>query len=274
MNCYTDIETVKAKLGITGTSYDRDVLAICNAVSRDLETAAGRVFYVTEGQARYFDGTGTGILLIDDLLSATDVATDTDGDESYADTWIEGTDYVLEPRIGYPKTMLRLHLDTNDMALGGAGTTAYFKITGNWGAGNMRSASPWRASGITGTVADTTGTSLTLSAAGTARAGHTIRIENEQMFVESVDDATATVIRGVNNTTAAAHTAADITLAEYPDAVIMACAWMASATWREFAHAGYESERIGDYSYKISTSEQTQKIVHRITNSVRREVMG
>lgn len=270
MNCYADIETVKAKLGITDTTHDAEVLTLINAASREIESEAGRVFYVTEGQARYFGGSPTEVLLIDDLLSATEVATDTDGDESYASTWTEGTDYVLEPRVTYPKTMLRLHLDGSSMGLGDR-ATVYFKITGNWGAGDMQSASPWKAAGVTATVAGTTGTSLTLSAAGAVLAGQTIRVETEQLFVESVSTTTATVVRGVNGTTAAAHTTAAVTIAQYPATVANSCVWLASAYWREFVSAGYESERIGDYSYKLAATDRTHMVLRRLVNSVRRE---
>ena len=270
MNCYAEIEALKSKLGMTGTTHDSEVLAILKAVSRDIETEARRVFYVTEGESRYFNGSSSGVLLIHDLLSVTECKTDTSGDESYADSWTEGTDYVLEPRNAFPKTMLRLHLNEDSMDLGGRDTTAYFKITGNWGAGDMESATPWQATSVTATVADATSTSLTLSATGTVNGGHTIRVESEQMFIESVSSTTATVVRGVNNTTAAAHSGKAVTLAKYPAPVINACLWLASSYWREFASAGYESERIGDYSYVMAKDDRTRTILSRLLTSVRR----
>ena len=59
MNCYVDIETVKSRLGITGTARDAEVLSIVKAASRFVDLASGRDG-VTEGfftviEERYFD---------------------------------------------------------------------------------------------------------------------------------------------------------------------------------------------------------------------------
>ena len=54
-------------------------------------------------------------------------------------------------------------------------------------------------------MASTDGTTLTLSDDGVVSAGHTLLIEDEQVYVESVATGEATVQRGVNRTTAANH---------------------------------------------------------------------
>lgn len=269
MNSYADIALLKSKLGVTGTTLDAELLTLAIAASREIDAQAGRVFYVIENEARVFDGSTGGVLLIDDLLSASEVATDVDGDESYGDTWAEGTEYVLEPRTTFPKTALRVHLDEHDMTLG-RGRRLYFRITGNWGAGDMKSATPWRDGGFLLTAADDTTTSVTLSSGDYVSPGMTIRCDEEQMFVESVAGTAATVIRGVNNTESDAHTSEAVSFAQYPETVVNATAWLAASFWREFASAGYESERIGDYSYKMAAGNRTATVLSRLVNSVRR----
>jgi len=126
------------------------------------------------------------------------------------------------------------------------------EIAGLWGYGDGKSATPYEDSGITATIADTTGTTLTLSAEGTIEAGHTILVEDEQMYVSAVtsdgSSKEATVERGVNGTTAAAHSGKAAYIYQYPDGVVQACIMIAG---RLFESRGkvFDSERLGDYSY-------------------------
>lgn len=260
MNAYATLDQIKDALNITGTDRDNDLLLFLEAVSRDIDAAAERFFY-TETVTRHFDGTWRfRELLLDDLLSVTEWLTDTNTDETFSDSWTESTDFVLNPRDGFPKIKMRLAFDTS-MALGLS--IDYHKVTGIWGFGNGTS-DPWAVSGITVTVADATTTTLTLSAEGTIKVGHTIKVGTEQMFITAVtsdnsDEATAE--RAVNGTTGADHTTAASSIAQYPAQVVRAATWLGKSSWQQVDESGlFESERIGDYSYKVATPDKIEKI--------------
>ena len=76
--------------------------------------------------------------------------------------------------------------------------------------GTITRASIWTLTAITGTVATTGGTTLTLSADGTVASGQTIRLDSEEMLVTALGTKSATVTRGVNGTTKVVHTDAVI----------------------------------------------------------------
>jgi len=187
----------------------------------------GRYFYTTT-ETRYFDGTRSGELLVPDILSVTTLKADTDDDGIYDDeTWVENTDFFLEnARQGYnrfPKNIIRES---------GRGFYSFgispkrYEIAGVWGYGDGSRADPWDLITQTATVADATGTTLTLSAGTTSLyTGKTIKVESEQMFISSYSGSgtSATAIRGVNGTTAAAHSSASIYVAAYPREIVQCC---------------------------------------------------
>lgn len=197
-------------------------------VSRRIDTYCRRHFY-SQVSTYYNDGTMGNRLIVPDLLSITSLTADTDNDGVYDDeTWVDGTDYFLE-NLGlyarYPKNCIRI--TERGSYCFSVGPRRY-KIAGNWGYGDGLRADPWDLLTSTGTIADTTGTTLTLSAALTDYSlytGHTILIESEQMFVSSysASGTSATVVRGVNGTTAAAHSAKPIYKAVYPSDIVQTC---------------------------------------------------
>lgn len=272
INCYVTLDRLKDKLGIATTTTDDDVelLQVCGAASRAAEGYTGRRFYV-ETATKYFTPKGGSTLYLGgyDLQSVTTLKTDEDNDYTYETTWTEGTDFTLLPRSHYPKDEIQLLPDS----------TKYWptyrdcvEITGSWGSGDLRSSSPWEALGITGTVATTTGTTLVVSAATNIAAGQTLLVESEQMFVTGVSSTNVTVVRGVNGTTAATHSAAAVSLAIYPEDVVRGTMWLAVESWKLLTHAGYESERIGQYSYKIASDVMTEKIRKRMFGRVAKGV--
>ena len=254
-NCYATLTELKAMLGITSTSKDGVLLRLLEAASREAEgpSCARRVFYSEYG-VRYFDPPAThmGYLLLPDLLSISELVTDEDGDLDYTgDAWVEGTDFVLGPANIWPKTELRLTANTDEA------WPSYergLKITGVWGAGNLGSADPWRAAGVNGTLSGADDTSLALSAEGAVEAGHTIRMGSEQIYVASVTSdwsGQATVVRGVNGTTAASHDSVAIELAEYPADVVQGTLVLACEAWNLTAKAGVVSEGIGNFRQSL-----------------------
>ena len=80
-----------------------------------------------------------------------------------------------------------------------------------------------------------TATILSLSAEGTIQAGHTLRIDTEQMYVQAVSTGgtkTATVVRGVNGTVAATHSTKEIYIYQYPGPVVESCLLQAARDFK------------------------------------------
>lgn len=269
MNLYANLYDLKSWLCLTGTSDDALLLAILEAVSREADAYCGRHFF-TETATRYFDGSRGTTLLIDDVLSVSALTTDSELDNTFdGETWVAASDYVLGPDNTWPRwkvfSLIGVGGDYAWLPL-----QRYVKIVGTWGYGAGRNADPWTATAITGTVADTTGTSLTLSAAGTVRAGHTIKIGTEQLYVSAVSTTTATVTRGVNGTTAAAHTAVAISLAEYPANLEQSVTWFAAETYKNRAYAGFVAESVGEHRVQLQAPQQMLEQQFRLLGSLRR----
>ena len=248
LNAYASLTQIKGELGITATTNDTTLLRMLEAASRMIDLFCNRFFYVREG-VKYFDGGCP--LFISDLLSIdTDgFVTDEDGDLDYDNT-LATTDYILYPLNEFPKTYIQLDPDSNYGGFGGA-IRKGVKITGKWGYGNGISATPYKATAITGTVATTDGTTLTLSADGTIEAGHTILCETEQIYVIALGTLSATVKRGVNGTDGAIHSTKALSIYQYPDDIIQICLMLSE---RLYATRGkvFQSEKLGDYTYTLA----------------------
>lgn len=272
MNLYTTPSELRAaNAGLAGVA-DAVLLGLIEDVSRWLDGQLGRHFYVKQ-ETRYFgsrmgDGqTQMGLLLVDDLLSLTTLKTDEDGDLDYDITWGVG-DYYLYPDNGWPKWALVEHPAGSYSFPLGARTV---EIAGSWGYGDGERALPWDASGVTGTVATTGGTTLTLSAAGTVAAGRTLLVGSEQMYVSALNGTAATVVRGVNGTTAATHAAEAVLTAAYPRPIVRACMYYAGLWQAEAGREGLTSERIGsDYSYARMAPADDQALFTRLVGAFRK----
>lgn len=267
MNCYSTVSNMQTRLGI-GDNVDY-LLMLLDAASRIADQMSGRHFYV-QTATKYFDGTRHGIIPLPDCLSVTTLKTDPLRDETYTDSWTEGTDFVLEPQDYFPRLQLRRKMGSSRgfTLIGGR---SWIQIVGSWGAGDMRSASPWLLVSETGTVASTTGTTLALSAHDDLSAGHTILLGSEQMFVTAISGNNATVVRGVNGTTAAAHSGAAIYRADYPAEVIRGTEAVACMMYRDMQRTGIQSEQIGNYAYTLSNPVHSDNQIKRLFGMVRRE---
>lgn len=270
MNCYGTVPDLRTRLNISGTSKDARLLDALEAASRESDDYCHRHFYI-ETATKIIDGTSRNYVVLPDILSVTTWATDTDEDGSFDDeSWTEDTDYHLLPWNVWPKTTAMLATNGNYQFLN---IRRHIQVAGEWGYGDGESATPYEATSITGTVADATTTTITVSAEGTVKIGHTILIETEQCFVS---DATAdgsdtiTVTRGVNGTTAAAHTAQTISVYQYPPRVVRAALTVAEMLFRSEGDTQYQSERIGGYQYTKLAPEQQDRLLHRMLGSYRR----
>jgi len=249
MNAYCTTSALLALDAFAGFSVSQALSAIL-ATSREIEGAAmaNRLFYVRNASRHYDVRCGQYERIpIDDLLSATAVTIDDDGDGTYGETLTEGTHFEFLPEFTFPRRWLRV-FPWNDTTLPHG--TRRVRIVGTWGYGDGQSADPWLTSGVTGTLASVDGTSLTLSASGTVEPGHTLLLGSEQMFVSAVSSTTATVRRGVNGTTASTHAAVAVRLAQYPADIVAACLHLSAARLGDQSAAGVTEQRTGQYTEK------------------------
>ncbi len=272
-NLYTTLESTKAALDIAAatTTYDAVILEYIEGASRRCDDVARRHFYAktdTRDVSGYPLKDRRGVLYapVPDLLTVTSVGKDTEGDLTFdGGTLTEGTDYYLAPRNDFPKTAIYKHLGGSESVF--AEQDPYLQIVGSWGYGE--SASPWDATAITGTVGDTTTTTLTLSADGTVETGHTILIGTEQMYVTGLGTLSATVVRGANGTTAAAHTAATISTAQYPLRLINTVRAIVVELWNFRKTTGMQSVLTGAFQ-EMYRKAMTDVDVGRMLGPLRR----
>lgn len=246
MNLYVSLDRVKEGLGITDTDKDESLLSVIEGISRMIDKYCDRFFYVWEG-AKYFDGSADP-LYVDDLLSidTSGLVTDEDGDLDYDNTF-EATDFHLLPYNLFPKS--RIYLADNSNYSGfGFGVRKGVKITGKWGYNS--SATPYKAAGSTITVADGTTTTVTASDGAKFETGQTIKAGDEQLFITKIQNNNLTVERGVNGTTGATQAAATAYIYEYPGGIPNVCLSVVERIWESEGKV-FESERLGDYQYKI-----------------------
>lgn len=273
MNCYANLSAVKADLSITATSQDAMLLRYIEACSRALDRYCNRFFYVETG-VRYqsaIERAGKTYINLDaDLLSVSAFTADSELDGTYdGETWAGSTDYWLFPYNTWPKTQV---METGFGTVGGLCTEPRrYKVTGNWGYGDGRSATPYESSGLTGTVATTTGTTLTAStdASSAIYPGNTILVESEQMFVSAVATTNITVERGVNGTMAAAHSAATINVYQYPKDISQFTGWLSQAEFKDRGKAGMQQERMGDYFYTRLTNDVDKRMMRCLAPYIR-----
>ena len=207
-NLYVNLADCKRDIGLKSTDTTRDawLLALLDAASRVADSYTERTFYIWEGQRTYKTIGDTKVLWVPDLFSHTALTVE-------AVAWTENTDYELEPLNETPKLAVRSIKGTV------FGAREEVKITGNWGYDEK----------IVGTGVDIPSAGLIATATGLAvdaglgvnfKAGDTIRVGSEQMYLPSVGGDTLNLERGVNGTTAATHAAGTaIKRYEYPSEV-------------------------------------------------------
>lgn len=269
MNLYATLGALKAALSLTGTTRDGVYLSHLEAASRRIDLFCAREFFVRQG-VRYFNSPCDVLAYLDDFCSLSALAMDSELDGTFdGETWVEGTDWVAYPYNSMPKFGVELHV------AGGFGFVAarrYIKATGLWGYGDGSRATPWDLTTITATVATESGTTLTLSDDGVVSPGHTLVIEDEQVYVESVGELTAVVRRAVNGTTAAVHAAAPVSVVRYPAAVEQACVTLAISAAAREKKGGMQTELIGDYSYTLASEADEGKFMERALVGLTRPV--
>lgn len=232
MNNYARLPHVRNELNANGTtSNDDDILRAIARASEFARSLTQRIFH-TETATAYFDGNGKTRLWLGasavepnrgDLLTVTSIAVDDNGDGTYEYTLVEGTDYWLYPdssTIAAVRIDLIVDHQTAPQVSRWAPYRRSVKIVGKWGHSETTDAVIISGAQITGTLSSASDLTLAVSASITRdeiAPGDTLIIESEQVEVLSVSTTTVTLqTRGLNGTTAAAHTDAAIYLRRFP----------------------------------------------------------
>jgi len=229
---YSDVATLKRRFAIAdaNTIDDTRLHQILRAVTEKLEGPGGcRRHFAVRQATRYYSGSPAmpGRLSVEDLLSVTSMAIDQGGSGTY-DATLASDDYLLWPYEDdrWPKLAIELDARTGTYREWPR-TQRAVQVIGTWGYGDGQSATPYHDSGATVTVATATATTATVSDAALLAVGQTVLVGSEQMYLTGLVNGTtdsATVKRGANGTTAAAHTsAAAAYVYDYPDALREAC---------------------------------------------------
>lgn len=215
----------------TTTDYDTILYRLLDRISREIDKHCGRVFY-PRSDTRYYNGSGTPLLDIDDMLEVSNVYISDDDGSTY--TELTTSDYIsirgghLNPYSPYssigaeydfnhPGSYGSLLIDENgDYSEWSEGQKS-IKIVGIFAYADNRD-DAWEDSQdeVENDPLGTTGTSLTVNDVDGADlwgqtpricAGHLLKIESEFVEATATDTGsqTANIVRGRNGTTAASH---------------------------------------------------------------------
>ena len=187
-------------LAIVGTGDDTLMRDVIRGVSAEIEQIAHRNF-VPKIETRYFDYLrdvdGASFWLDADLLAVTTL---TNGDGNT----IASNKYVFEPRNRTPYFGLRLLTSGGVWWAYNQDTENAVSINGVWGY-HTDYTNAWQSVDTLGANTTDTATSLTTTGSALLKAGNLVKIDSEYLYVSAVSTTTATVTRGVNGSTAAAH---------------------------------------------------------------------
>jgi hypothetical protein len=141
---YITSAQLKATLTINDTYADADIATAVVAASNALDLLCKRKGTATRGgfeqdadanQVRYYTPEDGYKLNIDDLVTFTSLQTDPGGDNTWPDTWVQNTDFDLEPlnaaADGWPYT--RLHVRSSGSFVFPVGYSRSVKVTGKFG---------------------------------------------------------------------------------------------------------------------------------------------
>lgn len=274
-NVYCHMGTIKdaGSLGITGTTYDDQLLRIAEESSRMIDKYCERFFYIYEGTF-YQDGAGERCIFDFDVQSISTMLLDTDGDGTYetsTDLTTAPVDFFLYPQNVTPKT----RIEANPCGTIGhlaAGIMNGIKITGVFGYGNDWPTNYYHtATTVVGVDLTSTATSLAVSTGSSFYGGMTLRIDTEQMYVKDTPTGTTlSVTRAVNGTSAVTATISTaIIIYDYPQAIAQACLIQTTRSWKR-RESGFVNTIINTDMGNIQVFKGLDPDVKEIINQYRR----
>lgn len=249
MNIYPRLSQMRRTVGdrlkdVSGSGDDSRWLDILEQASREFDRASNNPMFARV--ATIYPNTINGQLWLPPFVSLSSVMLDEDGDDTFELTLTADTDYRLWPEGGQPNTPYH-RIDVNPNSTAFYGWPSYgrrIKITGVFGYSYETAATGQTvaAGGITSSA-----TSLTLLTGHGIDLGETLVIDSEQLYVTALPDRlTATVTRGVNGTTAAAHLVdAVIYRRKYPADVVNGVIERARYLWHNEFRGGQEPDSLG-----------------------------
>jgi hypothetical protein len=207
VNWYASRDALKARLALESSHTARDEVldAILEGTSRLIERECGGRWFYPQTRTFYLQAERGACLALPPhgLLAVTSLKTDEDGDRTYETAWTTD-DYDLEPQAApyqpIPEPYREILVNPNGDYL-----FPHYRrgveLAGSWGWYDVRQS----AGTLGGAISSTSATSVTMTAGHSVDVGHTLRIDDEQLFVTAVSSNTLTVTRAVNGTTAATH---------------------------------------------------------------------
>lgn len=97
-NTYVELEEIKETLGLQGETFaDGDLMDALRAASRAIDGYKGTRFYQATETRYYAAEAYDDYIAVDDLLTAGTVSMDVLGNSTWSETWVEGTDFYLDP---------------------------------------------------------------------------------------------------------------------------------------------------------------------------------
>ena len=127
-NGYCSLNDLKTYLGITGSTDDARLELAIEAASRAIDGECSRRFYASSLIIYPIADRADSVMLPDDLLTITELATDDTGTRVYT-AWA-GSDYELEPETAPYRTIWVAPGSSKAFA---PGERRRVKVTGTWG---------------------------------------------------------------------------------------------------------------------------------------------
>lgn len=217
---YARLPDVRQLLNATGSNADDAAIARAIAeASQAFVTGTGGRFVHSETRTEYFSGTGCRELWVGDLVSVTTLKISGTADQpSTFDYTLSATDYTLWPRNAGFRPYRRVILNPSGQFAAFPVGVDNVQLVGVFGWPVQSDQVVVSGSAVTGTLSSDSDLTLTTSVSveGVIEAGDTLILESEQVEVSNVSGVTVTVVRGVNGTTAAAHSSVSMYIRRYP----------------------------------------------------------
>lgn len=223
---YLGVASLKSSITLAAgdTTDDARLRAVLEAVSQQIDDECQRTFRVYLATVYLTAQRSDRLLLPFDLLELTSLKTDDDGDRTYDETWVVSGASADVDLLPYDAPMRREPYW--ELAIAPNGDYS-FPVGAQKGVELVVKAG-YREDLLTLTATlnealDATEPGVDLTVVTEVEVAQTILIDSEQMYITALSGNTATVERGVNGTTAAAHNlGAAVKLYRYPGPIVEA----------------------------------------------------